>query len=417
MEPSVGGLDELWLRQVWFTRLRRLISPALVAMAFVIEHASGQRLFPRLPILALLATLLTLNAVYVMLLARFGAATAAHGRGLKLLAHAQVLLDLVTVALAAHFTGGPRSPFWPYLSLTVMAAALLFGRRGAIVGYTLAAVALSWLVCLVDGGGKLALQPMLLASFLSMVALICVYYAERMAESRQQASNKDEILSRVTHELRTPLSALRGFVYLAKKKQASQESSTPLGQTLSRIDAQVERLTRMVGDLYDVSAVQAGKLKLEPRSCDLIAVVREVALRFRTLHPQLELRWTGPEGMWGHWDALRLDQLLSNLIGNAVKYAGESSIVEVLVVPSSGGSAHIEVRDDGPGIPADKLAVIFEPFQRADPGTQKKGRGLGLAIAREIALQHGGAIWVDSQLGKGTTFHVRLPTGGARPPS
>jgi signal transduction histidine kinase len=321
------------------------------------------------------------------------------------------------LALAAHFSGGARSPFWPYLSLTVIAAALFFANRAAIVGYALAAVAMSWLVCVVDGAGLLPLQPLQLAALLSMVALICTFYAERVSESRQQASNKDEILSRVSHELRTPLSALRGFVYLAKKKQPSTDGSSPLGQTLTRIDAQVDRLTRMVGDLYDVSAVQAGKLKLEPRSCDLIAVVREVALRFRTLHPQLQLHWNGPDAMWGNWDALRLDQLLTNLVGNAVKYAGEASSVEMIVVPSSGGTAHIEVKDDGPGIPADKLAVIFEPFQRGDAAGAKKGLGLGLAIAREIALLHGGAIWVDSQVGKGTTFHVRLPTGGVRAPS
>ena len=87
------------------------------------------------------------------------------------------------------------------------------------------------------------------------------------------------------------------------------------------------------------------------------------------------------------------------------------------MTPSSGGSAHVQVHDDGPGIPADKLAMIFEPFQRIDEAGPKKGLGLGLAIAREIALLHGGAIWVDSQVGRGTTFHVRLPTGGARAPS
>jgi signal transduction histidine kinase len=78
---------------------------------------------------------------------------------------------------------------------------------------------------------------------------------------------------------------------------------------------------------------------------------------------------------------------------------------------------HVQVHDEGPGIPADKLAVIFEPFQRIDDSGKKKGLGLGLSIAREIALLHGGAIWVDSQPGRGATFHVRLPTGGISAPS
>lgn len=416
MERALGGFDELWLRQVWFTRLRWLIPPGLVAMAFVIELASGTRLFPHLPIFVLLASVLALNGAWVALLRRIGVDPPAHGSELHALAHAQVLADFVVVAIAAHLTGGPRSPFWPYLSLTLMAAALFFGSRRAILGYALAAVALAWLVCVADGGGLLAAQPLLLASFLSMVALICVFYAERMTETRLLASTKDEILSRVTHELRTPLSALRGFVYLARKRHGD-EAEGALSHTLMRIDAQVDRLTRMVGDLYDVAAVQSGKLRLEPRACDLIAVVREVALRFRTMHPDLQLRWSGPEAMWGNWDALRLDQLFSNLVANAVKYAGETSAVEITVLPSSGASAYVAVRDEGPGIPEDKLAVIFEPFQRVEEKTGKKGLGLGLAIAREIALLHGGAISVDSAIGEGTTFHVRLPTGAVRAPS
>jgi len=332
-----------------------------------------------------------------------------------------VVIDFVVWAAVGHYTGGPQSPFWTFPALTVTAATLFFGPGWTVYVYTALPVALWWTVCMLDGAGPLALQPMLLACFVSMVTVICTFYARRMTESRRLAQSKDQILSRVSHELRTPLSALRGFVYLAKKRAKARDdldatTNAQLGQTLQRIDAQVDRLARMVSDLYDVSSVQAGKLKLEPRACDLIGIVREVALRFRTLHPHLELRWTGPDAMWGNWDALRLDQLLSNLVGNAVKYAGEGSVIEVTVTPAAGGSAHITVHDEGPGIPADKLAVIFEPFQRIDESGQQKGLGLGLAIAREIALLHGGAIWVDSQVGRGTTFHVRLPTGGVRPP-
>jgi signal transduction histidine kinase len=423
MDPALGGNEELWLRQVWFARLRWIIPPAVVVLGFVVEGLSRQRLFAPLPPILLALALVALNIGYRTLLRRWGGEADAHARELKLLAHAQVLFDLLAATIAIHFSGGARSTFWPFLTLTVMAAALLFARRAFIILYASVATLLCWIVSVADGGGWLPINALLLASLLAMVALICTFYAERMAESRALMRSKDEILSRVTHELRTPLSALRGFVYLAQKREAAghphddETPSTKLGQTLQRIDVQVDRLARMVSDLYDASAVQAGKLKLEPRACDLVAIVREVALRFRTLHPHLDLRWSGPEAMWGQWDAARIEQLLSNLIGNAVKYAGEASVVEVTVTPSSGGSAHVQVHDEGPGIPADKMAVIFEPFQRIDETGPKKGLGLGLAIAREIALLHGGAIWVDSQVGRGTTFHVRLPTGAIRAPS
>jgi signal transduction histidine kinase len=416
MDPALGGTDELWLRQVWFARLRWIIPPAVLVLGFVIQAVSRQRLFPTVPVLLLGLALLGLNAVYRTLLARWATDTAAHAKELALLAHVQVLFDLVACTLAIHFSGGPKSSFWPFMSLTVMAAALLFARRRFIILYASVAALMCWIDCVADGGGWLPTSALMLASLVSMVALICTFYAERMAESRQMVRNKDEILSRVTHELRTPLSALRGFVYLARKR-GDETPNTQLGQTLTRIDVQVDRLARMVSDLYDASAVQAGKLKLEPRACDLVAIVREVALRFRTVHPRLDLRWSGPDAMWGQWDAARIDQLLSNLIGNAVKYAGEASVVEVTVTPSSGGSAHLQVHDEGPGIAADKLSMIFEPFQRIDDSSAKKGLGLGLSIAREIALLHGGAIWVDSAPGRGATFHVRLPTGGIRAPS
>jgi signal transduction histidine kinase len=415
VEPALGSTHELWLRQVWFARLRWIIPPALVALGFLVEALTQRTLFPPLPAIGLAALLLGLNFVYRTLLGRWGTDPDAHARELRALAHLQVLGDLLAATIAIHYSGGAHSTFWPFMTLTVMTAALLFSRRALIITYASAAALMCWIMCVIDGGGWLPTNALLLASLLSMVALICTFYSERMAESREAMRNKDEILSRVTHELRTPLSALRGFVYLAKKR-GDETPNTQLGQTLTRIDVQVDRLARMVSDLYDASAVQAGKLQLEPRACDLVAIVREVALRFRTVHPKLDLRWSGPDAMWGQWDAARIDQLLSNLIGNAVKYAGEASVVEVTLTPASGGSAHVQVHDEGPGIPADKLALIFEPFQRADQ-LNKKGLGLGLAIAREIALLHGGAIWVDSQLGRGTTFHVRLPTGGVRAPS
>ncbi|HEX6838422.1 MAG TPA: HAMP domain-containing sensor histidine kinase, partial [Polyangia bacterium] len=406
MDAVLGGTDELWLRQVWFTRLRWIVAPLLVALGFLVEALSRTRLFAPAPVLVLAATLLSLNVVYRMLLKRWAGDPEAHAHKLELLGHVQVLLDLFVATLAIHFSGGAKSSFWPFLSLTVMAAALLFASRAFIIVSASAAVVMCWIDCVLDGGGWLPANALMLASLLSMVALICTFYAERMAQSRALARTKDEILSRVTHELRTPLSALRGFVYLAQKNEAARGDETPntkLGQTLSRIDVQVDRLARMVSDLYDASAVQAGKLKLEPRACDLVAIVREVALRFRTMHGKLDLRWSGPDAMWGQWDATRIEQLLSNLVGNAVKYAGEASVIEVIVTPASGGSAHVQVHDDGPGIPADKLAVIFEPFQRIDGSGNQKGLGLGLSIAREIALLHGGAIWVDSQPGRGAT--------------
>lgn len=430
---TLDAADELWIRLVWFTRLRWMIAPSLVALASLVEWASGTRLFPMLPVLVLLAGLLAANALYAALLERWRVRADAHRRKLEVLAHVQVVVDIAVDATAMYLSGGTASPFWPFFALTVLAAALFFPRRFVIASYALAASVLFVAVGFIEGGvgePSVFLLPMLLTA----VALIAIFYSTRIAlaheatlelarlraekaAAEEVARKKDEILSVVSHELRSPLAALRGFVDLAQMmRPRGGVASQPLSRTLEKIDAQVDRMTRLVDDLYDVTSVRAGHLKVEPRTCDLISIVTELVDRFRTLYPDLAIGLEGPKAMWGSFDPARIDQMVTNLVGNAVKYAAASPVI-LRVSPSSGPSAHIEVIDRGPGIPADKLPMIFEAFTRIDEQGHKSGLGLGLSIAREIAVLHGGAIWVESQVGLGTTFHVRLPTKGIQPPS
>jgi len=240
METALGNTDELWIRQVWFARLRWIMPPLVVALGFLVELVTRRRLFPTLPVLGLAAFLLGINVVYRTLLRRFGGDTEAHARELTLLAHVQVLGDLLVATIGIHLSGGATSAFWPFLSLTVMASALFFARRAFVAVYAVVAALMCWTVCVLDGGGWLPPNALVIACLLALVALVCGFYGERMDESRALARTKDEILSRVTHELRTPLSALRGFVYLAQKREAARSDETPpqtkLGQTLERID-------------------------------------------------------------------------------------------------------------------------------------------------------------------------------------
>jgi signal transduction histidine kinase len=431
MSPALDESDELWMRLVWLTRLRWTIGPALVAIPKLLELWTGAA-FEMLPILALLGIALALNTCYSALLRRWGKNTARHVRSLEQLAHVQIIGDLAIEGASLHFTGGTASPFWPFFSMTVLAAALCFPRRGIIAMYATMATAMFCAIGLVNGGARspnLLLLPMLL----TIISIIAIYYSGRVnaahrsslelerlrtekAAVEEVARRKDEILSKVSHELRNPLAALRGWVDLARKRRhGSIVAGQTMEQVLGRIDAQVSRMTRMVGDLYDLSSARAGQLQLETRPCDLVVVIKELVDRFSGMYPDLRCRVDAPQSMWGMWDPSRIDQLVTNLVGNAVKYAANSPIT-LRITPSSGQSAHLEVSDEGPGIPPDKLPGIFEAFTRATV-ERASGLGLGLSIAREIVLLHGGAIWVDSQVGRGTTFHVRLPTGGVRPPS
>jgi signal transduction histidine kinase len=423
--------DELWMRLVWFTRLRWTLAPVLVVIARVIEVQVGW-VFPLGPIAVLLGVAMAANIAYTALLRSWGRAPAQHLAGLRRLAHAQVLTDLAVEAAGMHFTGGAASPYWPFFCLTVLAAALFFSRGLVQVFYGGVATALFWTVGFLDGETR-APALLLLPLLLLMVGLVATFYSRRIAAAHQArlelehlrgekaaveevARKKDEVLSKVSHELRNPLAAVRGWLDLARERRhGNLAGGQPIEKVLSRIDAQVDRMTRMVGDIYDLSSARAGQLRLETRPCDLVAVIRELMERFHSLHPTLSASLEAPQAMWGLWDPARIDQLVTNLVGNAVKYASGSP-VKLRLTPASGGSVHLEVSDHGPGIPPDKLPGIFEAFTRAS-AERATGLGLGLSIAREIALLHGGAIWVDSQVGRGTTFHVRLPTGGIRAPS
>jgi signal transduction histidine kinase len=434
--PAVRALDEadeLWIRLVWFTRLRWIVPLVLAGFFALVQRLLAISLPAWRPLGALVGVALALNAVYAALLRRWRGSPSAHERGMRYLAHVQIVSDLILDALATRFTGGAFSPLWPVFLLTMLVAALLVRQRPLVIGYATVAVALFFVVAALDGSGVRAPNGFLLAALIAAELSIVTFYEHSLVEAHhatvelerlraekaaaeQVARRKDEILSLVSHELRNPLSALKGFVYLASRLNSDGEPQ-PLKQTLGRIDAQVERMSRLVGDLYDLSSVKAGQLKLEPRVCDLMVVVRELVEQFRTLHPELRVGVEGPTALWGSWDPERINQMLTNLVGNAVKYAGEASAVRLRLTPASDTTMHLEVSDDGPGIPPEKLRAIFEPFVRVDGRGRKTGLGLGLSIAREIAILHGGAIWVDSELGRGTTFHVRLPMGPVRPPS
>jgi signal transduction histidine kinase len=401
--------DELWLRLAWFVRLRWSVPPMLVLLGVAVNAWMGP-VVPLRQTSALLALVWISNAAYVACLRRWRSEVTRRGRELHALAHAQVAIDIAIMNGAMSVTGGGVSPFWPFLCLTLFAAGLFFAQVKHVVGYAVLTLASFAIMSALHG----AVQPtlLLLTILLGSIGFISVYFAGRMNELlriREEARKKDLALSLVSHELRNPLASLKASVHLAKRPGNKD-------QMLRRIDASVEHMVRIVSDLYDVSSVQTGQLRIEPRAADLVTIVGEVVERFRELHPFLQIEIDRPPAAWGSWDADRLDQLLSNLLQNAAKYAGEAAAVRISISPEANNTVHLSMRDNGPGIPVGILPTIFEPFQRADD-KRKRGLGLGLALAREIATLHGGAIWVESHAGAGTTFHLRLPTSGANAPS
>jgi PAS domain S-box-containing protein len=227
-------------------------------------------------------------------------------------------------------------------------------------------------------------------------------------EARDAVKARDAFLSVAGHEIRTPLSALNLIVYqLARQVRAiGNEKAVDLA---GRCEKQVARLIRLADELLDVSRISAARLHLNPEEMDLSQLARDVVERLedsaRRADCTLEMKAHG--AVPGFWDRLRLDQVLSNLLTNALKFgAGEPVVVEV---SAQGANASLSVADRGIGIHDTDQRRIFERFQRAVTAETYPGMGLGLWITREIVEAHGGKIAVESRPGAGATFRVSLP--------
>lgn len=221
---------------------------------------------------------------------------------------------------------------------------------------------------------------------------------------------KDSVLGIVSHELRTPISAIKGFADLLKLR-GLQDSMT--NDAVQSIQANVERLLFLVNDLVDQASIQAGTIKIIPSEflvTSLVERVRSVVLQKaedKGLPLEIVVEKGMPEKLVGDVD--RLWQVIVNLVGNAIKFT-ENGRVDVRLY-AGGDSWFIEVKDTGIGIPEQNLEFIFEPLRRTpDYATRKhQGAGLGLSITKQLVQLMGGSIQVESEVGKGSTFTVKLP--------
>ncbi|CAM3483431.1 PAS domain S-box protein [Corallococcus sp. ZKHCc1 1396] len=226
---------------------------------------------------------------------------------------------------------------------------------------------------------------------------------------RLASEAKDAFLAAASHELRTPLAAAKGHAHLALLKLGGQTEAGP-GKSLQIINRQIDRMAKLVEDLLDISRLQAGRLSLELEPFDLSQLVLETRDRMAVLSQTHELKVEVPEHLEGTWDRGRLDQVLTNLLSNAIRYSPEGGVVLVRVVAEGDTGVHLSVKDQGVGIPSEKQRLIFERFGRAH-GSKYGGLGLGLTISQGIVEQHGGRIWAESvgTAGQGSTFNVWLP--------
>ena len=223
---------------------------------------------------------------------------------------------------------------------------------------------------------------------------------------------KSEFVSIVSHEFRTPLTGIQGFSEMMRDEQLTLEE---MREYAGDINKDSQRLNRMIDEMLDLDRMESGRMTIHPERMDLNAVLDEAVNRVRPNAPNhtlsLDLQGDLPSI---HADRDRLTQVASNLLNNAVKYSPTGGRITVKS-RADGGQVRIEVRDEGLGIPPEALETIFERYSRVDSQATKDipGTGLGLPIVRQIVQLHGGKVWAESELGRGSVFHVTLPLAGA----
>jgi excisionase family DNA binding protein len=241
--------------------------------------------------------------------------------------------------------------------------------------------------------------------------------AERAARDAAETAlrSRNEFLSIASHELRTPITVLGAQAQLSLRRleRTGQLEPERVVQALRTVGSQAHKLSRLVGQLLDVARLDSGRLTIQREPTDLVALIDQVVASSRSLAANHTLSLTAPAEIEGEFDSLRLEQVFTNVLDNAIKYSPEGGLVEVSVSQPSPECAVVSVRDHGLGIPLDKRSRIFERFFQAHENGNTSGMGLGLYVSRQIVELHGGHIRAEFPDGGGTRVVVELPLGSA----
>jgi len=332
-----------------------------------------------------------------------------------------VLFDIVAVGVGLSLTKTGSVDFFPVFFLVVFIGALT-ERMALVVGAAalIGVVHLSTLSQFVDSGQLLDTSYILRIPFLFVVALFFGFEAklvrnrERSDRVREHQRATSESLSVVTHDLRNPLSVIQSLAGLLLDGNAGTLNADQRG-LVKRIDANVQRLLQLSGNLLDVSRIESGRLQLQRVPTNLRDVVEDV-LGLAGSASEIKgvaLQFSCEPGLpFANVDGLQIGRVAANLLDNAIKYTPATGAVKVSL-RSFSDEIVLEVRDTGSGIAPEELTTLFEKYHRTPESSQIAGSGLGLFIVKAIVEAHDGVVDIASDPGKGTTVTVRLPSARA----
>lgn len=253
---------------------------------------------------------------------------------------------------------------------------------------------------------SLSMSLLALQLFLASLALTGLFFSALNCERERALDARSDFVSIASHELKTPLTVLDIQMQVLKQNELPPAART----ALKNMDFHLQRLNKLVSSLLDISKIESGKFPIQKEEVSLTEIIQGVAENFQeylkrekcalTLDLENQIKAKG--------DQYRLEQVITNLLINSIKYGAGKPIK--ISLNNGEDFAHISVEDQGPGIAPENLERIFERFERVTSSKNTQGLGLGLYIAREIVLAHEGRIWVESEFGKGSIFHIELPT-------
>lgn len=342
--------------------------------------------------------------------------------------------DYLATALLARLQAGEVV----LIDLSGMTASdlLTYGARGVLIAPMQIGTQLTGVLSLDYGGEAHTSTPEeeALAGAVAKLATLVIERERLLQESteararelalRETIQRMDEFLGIVAHELRTPLASLRGFAQTLLVQTAlgkGPQLAAWQRKALAGLDLAAARLSELTDDLLDMARLQAGQLELHPEPTDLVTLVQRVVTRLQMTTEQHTLSCLpSVERLVKYVDPRRMEQILSNLISNAIKYSPEGGPIEVTIAEDiERQEALLSVRDHGIGIPAQQQAQIFQRFVQADNARAYgiEGTGLGLYLCRALVERHGGRIWCESVEGRGSTFFIALPVVSPAAPS
>jgi signal transduction histidine kinase len=248
-----------------------------------------------------------------------------------------------------------------------------------------------------------------MAEELASRASLAIANAHLYTEAQNAIGIRDDFISIASHELKTPLTSLKMYTQVLHK-QLARKGEKSLTAYLAKMDAQLNKLTALIGDLLNVSKIELGQLPFQDEMFDVNEVVKETVEQMQLTTTKHTIRIEGmiPQPVWGDKD--RIGQVLTNLLSNALKYSPDADTVLVRLTPEQ-DVAVVTVQDFGIGIAKEHQSKIFTRFYRVNDPKEKTypGLGIGLYIANEIIKRHGGTMTVISEKGKGSQFSFTLP--------